>query len=225
MRRRSQLIPWKVAGRVSERMASGDDVVRETGWVFNNATGDELTLAEFVATGDDEVPAFLETFELREPKNQERTLVEIGAGIGRMTCAFTREFGAVIACDLDQGFLERCYETVGRFGKVERLRTLEVADGRTLDLAPNSADVAFSYITLQHCDEDDALEARVGSGSCGPPGRQGRAQLPRTVGERLDRDPRRCRRAQPVPRPPDRRLVVATTPRHTARVAGLTAAS
>lgn len=152
------MIPWKAAGRVSERMTSGDDVVRETGWVFNNATGDELTLAEFVATGDDEVPAYLETFGLREPENQRRTLVEIGAGIGRMTCAFTREFGSVIACDLDQGFLERCYETVGRFGKVERLRTLEVGDGRTLDLPPNSADLAFSYITLQHCDEDDALE-------------------------------------------------------------------
>jgi len=139
-------------------MMSGDEVVRETGWVFNNATGDTLTLAEFVATGDEEVPAYLEVFGLREPENQQRTLVEIGAGIGRMTCAFTREFGAVIACDLDQGFLERCYETVGRFGKAERLRTLEVEDGRTLDLPPNSADLAFSYITLQHCDEDDALE-------------------------------------------------------------------
>ena len=146
------------AGRVSEKMVSGDDVVRRTGWVFNNATGDELTLAEFVATGDDEVPAFLETFGLRDAANQQRTLVEIGAGIGRMTCALTREFGTVIAGDLDPGFLERCYETVGRFGKVERLRTLEIADGRTLDLPPNSADVAFSYITLQHCNEDDALE-------------------------------------------------------------------
>lgn len=158
MRRRSQLIPWKAAGRVSEQMASGDDVVRRTGWVFNNAIGDDLTLAEFVATGDDEVPAYLETFGLRSAENQQRTLVEIGAGIGRMTCAFTREFGSVIACDLDQGFLERCYETVARFGKVERLRTLEVADGRTLDLPSNSADVAFSYITLQHCEERDALQ-------------------------------------------------------------------
>jgi len=151
-------VPWKVAGRVSEQMASGDDVVRQTGWVFNNATGDELTLAEFVATGDDEVPAYLETFGLRGAENADRTIVEIGAGIGRMTCAFTREFGSVIACDLDQGFLERCYETVGRFGKRDRLRTLQVADGRTLDLPPNTADLAFSYITLQHCDEDDALE-------------------------------------------------------------------
>ena len=155
--RRAQLIPWKAAGRVSERMASGDDVVRQTGWVFNNATGDSLTLAEFVETGDHEVPAYLETFGLRTDANQQRTLVEIGSGIGRMTCAFTREFGSVVACDLDRGFLERCYETVGRFGKVERLRTLEVADGRSLDLPDRSADVAFSYITLQHCATDDAL--------------------------------------------------------------------
>jgi ubiquinone/menaquinone biosynthesis C-methylase UbiE len=139
-------------------MPTGDDVVRETGWVFNNATGDDLTLAEFVATGDDEVPAYLETFGLRGEHTQQQTVVEIGAGIGRMTCAFTREFGTVVACDLDRGFLERCLETVGRFGKPDRLRTLEVANGRTLDLPPNTADLAFSYITLQHCEEDDALE-------------------------------------------------------------------
>ena len=101
MRRRSQLIPWKVAGRVSERHLSGDDVVRETGWVFNNEIGDDLTLAEFVATGDDEVPAYLEAFGLREDANAERTMIEIGSGIGRMTVAFTREFGSVIAADLD----------------------------------------------------------------------------------------------------------------------------
>ena len=158
MARRSQLTPWKVAGQVSERMATGDDVVRETGWVFNNEVGASLTLAEFVATGDDEVPAYLETFGLRGAHNADQTFVEIGSGIGRMTCAFTREFGSVIACDLDQGFLERCYETVGRFGKVERLRTLEVADGRTLNMESSSADIAFSYITLQHCDIADALE-------------------------------------------------------------------
>ena len=157
MSRRSELIPWKAAGRVSEQMASGDDVVRETGWVFNNETGAELTLAEFVATGDDEVPAYLATFGVRTAENEQRTLVEIGAGIGRMTCAFTREFGSVIACDLDQGFLERCYETVGRFGKVERLRTVEVADGHSLDIGTDVADVAFSYITFQHCEAQDAM--------------------------------------------------------------------
>lgn len=163
MRRRSQLVPWKAAGQTSERQVSGDDVVRTTGWVFNNETGDELTLEEFVASGDSEVPAYLTVFGLREPDVDGRTpddkvLVEIGCGIGRMTCAFTREYKSVIGCDLDAGFLERCFETVGRFGKVDHLRTSHVADGRTLDLPPDSADVAFSYITLQHCDPDDAQE-------------------------------------------------------------------
>jgi SAM-dependent methyltransferase len=157
MRRRPQLLPWKTAGEVTERQASGDEVVRTTGWVFNSETGGDLTLEEFVASGDQEVPAYLTVFGLRSPETENETLVEIGSGIGRMTCAFTREFASVVACDLDAGFLERCHETVARFGRPQRLRTSHVADGRTLDLSPNSADVAFSYITLQHCDADDAL--------------------------------------------------------------------
>jgi SAM-dependent methyltransferase len=84
-------------------------------------------------------------------------LVEIGAGIGRMTASFTRLFAKVIACDLDVAFLERCRETVAQFGRPERLQTSPVVDGRTIALADDSADVAFSYITFQHCHRDDAL--------------------------------------------------------------------
>lgn len=157
MRRRSQLIPWKVAGRVTEGYSSGDDVVRSTGWVFNNAVGDDLTLAEFVASGDDEVPAYLEAFGLRGEHNASQSMLEIGAGIGRMTAAFTREYGTVVAADLDIGFLERCHETVAAHGNVERLRTLEVADGRSIAMADDSVDMAFSYITLQHCARGDAM--------------------------------------------------------------------
>lgn len=156
MRRRAQLLPWKVAGRVTERQASADEVVQATGWVFNNETGDTLTLAEFVATGDREVPVYLEKLGL-ETDDDSRTLLEIGCGIGRMTCAFTRRFGCVYACDLDAGFLERCREAVARFGKVDRLRTIEVVDGRSLAVPDDAADLAFSYITMQHCDRRDAL--------------------------------------------------------------------
>ncbi len=158
VRRRGQFVPWRTAGRVTEMQSSADEVVRQTGWVFNNETGSSLTLEQFVATGDQEVPAYLTVFGLRDPLNEARSMVEIGCGIGRMTCAFTREFGTVIASDLDRGFLERCRETVARFGKPDRLQTVHVADGHTLDLDPNSVDLAFSYITFQHCDADDALE-------------------------------------------------------------------
>ncbi len=142
---------------MTEQQDSADDVVQATGWVFNNETGHTLTLAEFVATGDGEVPAYLHHFGLSDGDDAPRTLVEIGCGIGRMTCAFTRRFGCVYACDLDAGFLERCRQAVARYGKVSRLRTIEVNDGRTLSVPDDAADIAFSYITLQHCDRDDAL--------------------------------------------------------------------
>jgi SAM-dependent methyltransferase len=63
----------------------------------------------------------------------------------------------VVACDLDGAFLERCRETVAQFGRPERLQTCHVDDGRTLLVADGAADLAFSYITLQHCHPDDAM--------------------------------------------------------------------
>ena len=155
--RRPQLVPWRTAGRVSEGHKSADDVVREIGWVFNNETGDSLDLAEFTNTGDHEIFAYLEAFDLSADDLHTQTIVEIGSGIGRMTAGFSRAFAQVIACDLDAAFLERCRQTVAQFGVAERLRTCHVADGRTLSIPDGEADLAFSYITLQHCQRDDAL--------------------------------------------------------------------
>ncbi|MBI5089033.1 MAG: class I SAM-dependent methyltransferase [Actinobacteria bacterium] len=157
MSRRKQHVPWTAAGTASEAQHSADDVVRDTGWVFNNRTGHQLDLAAFVETGDHETLAYLQAFGLDDPQLSEQTLVEIGAGIGRMTASFTRLFGRVIAGDLDAAFLERCRDTVAQFGRPERLQTSHVADGRTLDVADDVADLTFSYITLQHCHRDDAL--------------------------------------------------------------------
>lgn len=157
MTRRRQHVPWRAAGTATEQENSADDVVRGTGWVFNNVTGSELSLAEFVATGDHEVVPYMQVFGLWGEINESQTIVEIGSGIGRMTSAFTRHFQRVVACDLDAAFLERCRETVAQTGVPDRLQTSQVADGRTLDLPDASADIVFSYITLQHCHHDDAL--------------------------------------------------------------------
>lgn len=157
MTRRRQHVPWKAAGTASEAEHSADDVVRETGWVFNNVTGDGLNLAEFVRTGDHEIQAYLRAFGLLTDDLPEQTMVEIGSGIGRMTAGFSRMFAKVIACDLDAAFLERCRETVAQFGAPEKLQTCHVADGRTLGMADDSVDLVFSYITLQHCHHDDGL--------------------------------------------------------------------
>ena len=142
---------------MTDQQSSADQVVQATGWVFNNETGTSLTLADFVRTGDAEVPTYLDGFGLSSGDDSRRTMVEIGSGIGRMTCAFTRRFGTVYACDLDAGFLERCREAVAKYGVVDRLRTVQVPDGHTLGISDDTADVVFSYITLQHCDRHDAL--------------------------------------------------------------------
>ncbi len=157
-KRRPQLAPWRNAGRVAEEQSTADDVVRETGWVFNNETGERLTLADFVASGTEEVGFYCHNLGLHWGEHAAgRTFVEIGSGIGRMTAALTRHYGTVVAADLDAAFLEQCRDTVAQHGDLSKLQTVHVADGHTLEVPSGSADVVFSYITLQHCEQADAL--------------------------------------------------------------------
>ena len=156
--KRAHHLPWRRAGHLADNNLSADDVVRETGWVFNNETGDDLTLKEFVDTGDKEVQRYVRLLELQNIQFESSTLLEIGSGIGRMTSAFTNFCQKVIAADVDSAFLERCRQTVAQFGRIDRLNTLHVVNGRTLVLGDNTVDATFSYITLQHCQPQDAIE-------------------------------------------------------------------
>lgn len=154
-RRRAQFVPWRSAGNRTDSGLTADEVVASTGWVFDNRRG--ASLEQFVETGRREVARYLDQFGLGPERTRDMALLEIGSGIGRMTASLTRMFAKVVACDLDAAFLERCRETVAQFGRVDRLQTSHVADGRTLSLPDNSADVVFSYITFQHCHRGDAL--------------------------------------------------------------------
>jgi ubiquinone/menaquinone biosynthesis C-methylase UbiE len=156
-KKRAQFVPWRSAGNRTEAGGSADEIVRSTGWVFNNETGSELTLEGFVATGDKEVKRYMRQFGFEAERLAPLTLLEIGSGIGRMTASLTEQCAHVIAADVDAAFLERCRETVGKHGHANRLTTTHVQDGSTLSLADDSVDVAFSYITLQHCQRNDAL--------------------------------------------------------------------
>ena len=155
-RRRRQLTPWRAAGTRAEARDNADDVVRETGWVFNNLTGEELNLESFVRTGDAEVEVYMDRFGWNETAST-MSILEIGSGIGRMTAGFTRRFASVIATDVDAAFLERCRETVARFGRVDNFRTVHIVDGNSIDVPDRSVDVVFSYIVLQHCKASDAI--------------------------------------------------------------------
>lgn len=155
---RARSVIWRRAGRRSETLGNADEVVRDTGWVFNNVTGEEASLPLFVAQGDEEVERWFRLMSLVRPDDHQRTVLEIGSGIGRMTAAFSRRYARVIAADIDPGFLERCRETVSRYGNVARLETAVVEGGRTILAADAQADLVFSYITLQHCSPEVALE-------------------------------------------------------------------
>lgn len=153
--RRPQGVPWRSAGLRTESLTA-DESVRSTGWVFDNKTGD-VSLESFTAGGDNEVRRYLKLFRLSDDATRPLSMVEIGSGIGRMTAGFSKRFGVVYAADVDAAFLERCRETVFHHGQPTALRTVHVADGRTLDIDTGSVDFAFSYITLQHCSSSDAL--------------------------------------------------------------------
>jgi SAM-dependent methyltransferase len=152
--RRPVLSPWRTAGAHAAE-GSVADTARDVGWVFNNETDQPLT--EFVQSGWVEAVTYGQAFGLFTDHDSERAMVEIGSGIGRMTAPFSQRFGTVIACDVDEAFLERCRETVAGFGGPGRLDTAHVADGAHLPLPDDSADAAFSYITFQHCSREGAL--------------------------------------------------------------------
>jgi ubiquinone/menaquinone biosynthesis C-methylase UbiE len=153
--RRPQGVPWRSAGLLTESLTA-DEAVRSTGWVFDNRTRD-VSLASFTETGDEEVRHYLRILGFPSESAKDLVMIEIGSGIGRMTAGFTKRFRKVFAADVDAAFLERCRETVFHYGDPNALSTVHVANGRSLDVPTGTVDLAFSYITLQHCNTGDAL--------------------------------------------------------------------
>jgi ubiquinone/menaquinone biosynthesis C-methylase UbiE len=76
-----------------------------------------------------------------------KTLLEIGAGAGRMTHRFAELYGQVIALDVSDEMLRLGRGNLAGVGNVEWV----LGSGVDLDvLADRSVDDVFSYITLQH---------------------------------------------------------------------------
>jgi SAM-dependent methyltransferase len=128
----------------------------------------------------DELVAFC---GLQPSKN--KTLLEIGAGAGRMTHRFAELYGRVIALDVSDEMLQ-----LGR-GNLAGVNNVEWVLGSGADLAmvpDRSVDDVFSYITLQHVPSTAAvLRYLEEAGRVLRPGGQGALQvrhpgpLPRAV--------------------------------------------
>jgi SAM-dependent methyltransferase len=79
--------------------------------------------------------------------SKDKTLLEIGAGAGRMTHRFAELYGRVLALDVSEEMLRLGRRNLAGVGNVEWL----LGSGADLDLiADRSVDDVFSYITLQH---------------------------------------------------------------------------
>jgi SAM-dependent methyltransferase len=79
--------------------------------------------------------------------SKDKTLLEVGAGAGRMTHRFAELYGRVLALDVSEEMLR-----LGR-GKLADVGNVEWVLGSGADLAgihDGSVDDVFSYITLQH---------------------------------------------------------------------------
>jgi SAM-dependent methyltransferase len=81
-----------------------------------------------------------------QPSN-DKTLLEIGAGAGRMTHRFAELYGRVIALDVSEEMLQLGCGNLAGVHNVEWV----LGSGADLDvLCDRSVDDIFSYITLQH---------------------------------------------------------------------------
>jgi SAM-dependent methyltransferase len=79
--------------------------------------------------------------------SKDRTLLEIGAGAGRMTHRFAELYGRVIALDVSDRMLQLGRANLAGVDNVEWV----LGSGVDLDvIADRSVDDVFSYITLQH---------------------------------------------------------------------------
>ena len=112
---------------------------------------------------------------LRLQPSKDKTLLEIGAGAGRMTHRFAELYGRVIALDVSEEMLRLGHGNLAGVRNVEWV----LGSGVNLDVIPNDwVDDVFSYITLQHVPTSAAvLRYLEEAGRVLRPGGQGALQV------------------------------------------------
>jgi SAM-dependent methyltransferase len=86
--------------------------------------------------------------------SKDKTLLEIGAGAGRMTRRFAELYGRVLALDVSDEMLGLARANLAGVDNVEWV----LGSGADLSVIPDrSADEVFSYITLQHIPDRDVV--------------------------------------------------------------------
>ncbi len=105
---------------------------------------------EFLLSGESDVTRLVDPFlSQAEFLPQDRRMLEVGCGVGRMTFALARRFGTVEATDISGEMIKRATELQVRFG-IGNVR-FQVGNGKDLRAySDESVDFGFSYIVFQH---------------------------------------------------------------------------
>ena len=107
---------------------------------------------EFYATGVSDWDDFSGHWRHYSPR-LGGTCVEIGCGVGRLTCALAEDFDTVVALDVSPDMIDRARERAPA-DKVE----FEVVDGCEIPRPDASVDAVFSVIVLQHLESFAVVE-------------------------------------------------------------------
>jgi SAM-dependent methyltransferase len=111
-------------------------------YIATRNTGD---IAHFYDSGTTETDVLLSFCGIAP--DEGHTLLEIGCGAGRMTRRLSELFGQVIALDVSAEMLKQAQHALADRHNVGYLH----GSGHDLvDLADQSVDIVFSYISLQH---------------------------------------------------------------------------
>lgn len=86
--------------------------------------------------------------------NKNKTIMEIGCGIGRMTEFFANDFRKVYGFDISEEMIREGRERLRKINNIELIAT----DGAHFPLADNSVDLIFSYIVFQHMPKREIIE-------------------------------------------------------------------
>lgn len=108
----------------------------------------------FYARGRADMGWILPAINCAEPQN--RTLLELGCGMGRHTLAFAHVFQRVIAVDVSDEMLSLAKSNSQDIDNISWILT----DGRNLAaVRDDSVDVVFSYLVLQHLPSPDMIRS------------------------------------------------------------------
>jgi ubiquinone/menaquinone biosynthesis C-methylase UbiE len=107
--------------------------------------GSEINKQEFFSKGRIIADEFLKQLDLNDCI--DKTIVEIGCGLGRMSHFFSERFKKVYALDVSAEMIKRSRKEWGNLKNIEFI----LGSGEDLKPVPDSAvDLVFSFIVLQH---------------------------------------------------------------------------